>query len=235
MGMSGTIRWWAVMPAAGLGRRMGGATRKPLLQLAGRSILYHSVRAFQRAGCAGVTVVLHPDDCADERLTACVLRECGADRAVCGGDTRQQSVLAGLEASDPEASYVLIHDAVRPLVQRATIDAVLAAACAHGAAIAAVAATDTVKQVDDENRILATPPRSGLWYARTPQGFRRELILEAHRLAADDGHIGTDDAELIERLGGTVVVVPDSPENIKITTPTDLVAAEAILAERRTH
>jgi len=233
--MSATIRWWVVIPAAGLGRRMGGPTRKPHLLLGGRPILYHAVAAFQDAGCAGVTVVLHPDDYADGRMAAEVMRECAATSVACGGETRQQSVLAGLECADPEASIVLIHDGVRPLVCRATIDAVLAAVVEHGAAIAAIPATDTVKQVGAGHVIQATPPRSHLWYARTPQGFSRQIILEAHHRAAADGHVGTDDAELLERLGGTVVVVPDSPDNIKITTRTDLVMAEAILAERLEH
>jgi len=130
------------------------------------------------------------------------------------------------------ADITLIHDAARPLVSPSVVAAVAQAALRWGAAIAAVPAAHTVKQVDAAGRILSTPPRDALYFAHTPQGFRRGLILRAHHAAREAGFTGTDDAQLVEHLGEPVYVVEDSPHNIKITTPEDLVVAEALLEWR---
>jgi 2-C-methyl-D-erythritol 4-phosphate cytidylyltransferase len=123
------------------------------------------------------------------------------------------------------------------------VEKVAARAAETGAAIAAVPSVATVKEVDAKGVIVRTPARERLWLAQTPQGFRRDLILEAHRRARADGFVGTDDAQLVERLGHGVVVVEDSPENLKITNPEDLPLAETVLKRqqaadprlRRTH
>ena len=158
--------------------------------------------------------------------------ELGVTRVVPGGQVRQQSVMAGLESLGGQYDVVLIHDVARPLVRAQMIERVAAAAAATGAAIAAVRATETVKSVSRSGVIRRTLTRDGLWFARTPQGFRRELILDAHRRAAQQGFTGTDDAQLVERLGEPVAVIEDDCQNIKITTPADLDAAEAILRRR---
>ncbi|GAG53367.1 unnamed protein product, partial [marine sediment metagenome] len=122
-----------------------------------------------------------------------------------------------------------IHDAVRPLVRPDVVRRVAQAASRCGAAIAAIPATETVKEVAEAGRIVRTPPRRTLWCARTPQGFHRDLILKAHREAAAAGFEGTDDSELVERLGHEVRVVEDHYDNVKITTDQDLAVAEALL------
>jgi 2-C-methyl-D-erythritol 4-phosphate cytidylyltransferase len=157
----------------------------------------------------------------------------GVSAIVPGGAVRQASVLAAIEATDPSAEIVLIHDAVRPLVQVELVEKVAARAAECGAAIAAVPAVATVKEVDAQGIIKNTPPRDRLWIAQTPQGFRRELALQAHRKAQEDGFVGTDDALLVERMGLPVAVVEDRPDNIKITTAQDLAVAEAILRQQR--
>ena len=189
----------------------------------------------------------------------------GVVAIVAGGARRQESVLAALEATAPQPPLVLIHDAARPLVDVSVIEAVAARTAEMGAAIAAAPAVATVKEVGPDalvrrtlprecgaaiaaapavatikevapgGLISATPPRERLWMAQTPQGFRRDLILQAHRHARDEGFVGTDDALLVERLGHPVAVVQDSRENLKITTPADLLAAEAILRGQRTR
>jgi 2-C-methyl-D-erythritol 4-phosphate cytidylyltransferase len=133
------------------------------------------------------------------------------------------------------SGLVLIHDAVRPLVESRTVLMVAQAARRWGGAVAAVPAVHTVKRVDAEGRVSGTPPREQLWFAHTPQGFRTDLILRAHREAEAEGFTGTDDAQLVERLGEEVRVVRDDRYNLKITTPEDLAIAEAIISWRAAH
>lgn len=218
-----------VLPAAGLGSRMKSDVRKPLLRIDGRPILDRTIERFLATpGCAEIVVVVHPDDYADREFTRRLRADFGISKVVPGGTVRRVSVLAGLEATDSSLGIVLIHDAVRPNVRSQVILQVVEAASRHGAAIAAVPATETVKVVNDASQVLSTPRRSELWFARTPQGFRREIILSAHRKAEADDYPCTDDAQLVEWQGGEVVVVMDDYENIKITTPSDLALARAI-------
>ncbi len=227
----------AVVPAAGVGARMGG--RKPLLPLAEAPILLHALRRLRMArGCAGLVLAVHAEDM---EAVAGHREEAGrqeddppvAATLVEGGRNRQESVLAALRATDPDVPLVLIHDAVRPLVRLSVIEDVAARAAECGAAIAAAPAVATIKEVGPDGVIRATPPRDGLRMAQTPQGFRREVALEAHLKACRDAFVGTDDSLLVERMGGRVAVVEDRADNIKITTPEDLVVAEAILAWQR--
>jgi 2-C-methyl-D-erythritol 4-phosphate cytidylyltransferase len=146
-----------------------------------------------------------------------------------GGLERIDSVAAGLDVLSPDCSVILVHDAARPFVEPQVIDAVIRVARDGVAAIAAVPVTDTIKEVsaEDDRRVVRTVPRERLWRAQTPQGFPRALLVEAHERARRAGLSATDDAALVERLGAIVVVVPDSPRNVKITTPEDLMWAEA--------
>jgi 2-C-methyl-D-erythritol 4-phosphate cytidylyltransferase len=234
------VEFDAIVVAAGDGRRMGarlpGARRKAHMDLRSRPVLDHSIDALQRTpGWRRTIVVLHPEEFERGDEARRLEDAFGITAVACGGATRQQSVLAGLELTargGQGAEVVLIHDAARPLVSPAVAAAVAEAAGRFGAAIAAVRAAHTVKQVGADGRILATPPRDALWFAHTPQGFRRELILRAHYAARADAFTGTDDAQLVERLGEPVYVVEDSPHNLKITTPEDMVVAEATLAWR---
>ncbi len=213
-----------------------GGRKKPLLQLCGRSILHHTLDVLQSVnGCRQIVPVLHPDECARGRIARQMREQFGVRDLACGGETRQQSVSAGLELTLPDVEVVLIHDAVRPLVSPLVVEAVVRAASRWGAAIAGVPAVHTVKQVGSNETVERTLPRGQLWFAHTPQGFRRELILHAHRQAAADGLNGTDDAQLVEHLDTQVHLVQDSRYNIKITTPEDLVVAEAILRWRQAH
>jgi 2-C-methyl-D-erythritol 4-phosphate cytidylyltransferase len=150
-----------------------------------------------------------------------------------GGATRADSVRSGLRALRPEATIVLVHDAARPFVSRDTVDAVIVLARRGVGAVAALAVTDTVKQVGRDHQIARTVPRDGLWRAQTPQGFPRAMLEEAYgRLAAGDT-APTDEAELCERCGFPVEVVPDGALNFKVTTPEDFRIAEALVRESR--
>ncbi len=222
-------RFAAVVPAAGVGVRMG-RRKKPYLTLAGRSILDRALERLQSVTrCEQIVVVVHPAEHRNAELAAHLREQFGVRDLVAGGETRQASARAGLQAVRPDLDLVLIHDAVRPLVTPQVVRRVAVAAARDGAAIAAIPATETVKEVNGEGDIVSTPPRRRLWYARTPQGFRKDLIMRAHRQGAADGFCATDDAELVERLGESVRVVEDRYDNVKITTEEDLLIAEAIL------
>lgn len=222
-----------IIPAAGQGRRMKAGCNKVFLTLDGEPILVRTLRQFARVPAVGECIVVAgaQETAAVERM----LREAeGREvlspwRVVAGGAERQYSVANGLAACAEAAEIVLVHDAARPLVRPAVIKAVIEAARAYGGAIAAVPEKNTVKVVDAAGRVVRTPARSTLWAVQTPQGFRRDLLRAAYEKAAADGFLGTDDASLVERLGQPVQVVRDDYQNIKVTTPEDLLIAEALL------
>jgi 2-C-methyl-D-erythritol 4-phosphate cytidylyltransferase len=215
-----------VIVAAGESRRMQGID-KVLAPLGGRPVVAHSIAVFaSHPAIAQVVVVTSADNQAAVQALTSEL----APRAtvVVGGTRRRDSVLAGLEALD-DCEYVLVHDAARPLVTPALIDAALEGAREVGAALCAVPVTDTVKRSEPSGRVSSTVTREGLWLAQTPQGFRTDLLLRAHRTVNINA---TDDAALIELLGEPVKLVMGSPDNIKLTLKSDLVLAEALLKSR---
>ena len=214
----------AVIPAGGAGRRMGGV-RKQYMELGGQPILLHAVRAFlDHPGIRWVVVALPAEDVGSppgflpESVTV-----------VAGGAERGDSVRLALDAVPEAAEVVLIHDAARPLISRDVIDRTLAAAAGGVGAIAAIPVSDTLKRVGDGAAIDATVERAGLWRAQTPQAFPRRMIVDAYARAAAEGVTATDDAALVERFGGRVVVVEGSGRNLKVTTPEDLRLAELLL------
>jgi len=222
----------AVIPAAGTGVRMGGAVPKSFLPLGGIPLLACTLLRLARSQVIDAYVLVVPpgteETCA--RTVVAAYRVPAVARIVPGGALRQASVRAGLQALPPGTDVVLVHDAARPCVPVGVVRAAVEAAIREGAAVAAVPATETVKEVGADGRILRTLPREALWIAQTPQAFARALILEAHAAAAADGFQGTDDAALVERLGRPVALVPGSSENIKVTHPADLELAARLLA-----
>jgi 2-C-methyl-D-erythritol 4-phosphate cytidylyltransferase len=216
-----------VIVAAGSSRRMGGVD-KLLAPLAGRPVLAHSIATFAGHPSVGAMVVVASETNQAE-IEELVGEVAPAARVVLGGARRRDSVRAGLGAL-PRCEYVLVHDGARPLVTTAMIDAALAGAREKDAAICAVQVADTVKQVDNYGFSRRTMDRDGLMLAQTPQAFRLELLLRAHAAYADDV---TDDAMLIELMGLPVRIVAGSTRNLKVTTPDDLVLAEALLAQSR--
>ncbi len=227
---------WAVIVAAGKGLRMGAGVRKPYRHLGGVPILSRTLNTFRRsAQFEEIMLVV-----ADEDLASCrreVVAPSGRGdhvRLVAGGCDRQESVFKGLAACrGGDDDLVLIHDGVRPLVTVELLENCLAAAAEKGACIPAVPAADTLKQGHPDGRISTTLPREAIWQAQTPQGFRLGLIRAAHRQARQTGFKGTDDAQLVERLGEPVFIVSGSRTNIKITQPDDLALAEAIWRQRQ--
>ena len=230
---------FVIIPAAGMGTRMTGAGPAPkqFLDLAGTPVLVHSLWAFlavERIHAVCIAVRATERERMQQMTTSWRL---GARvHLVEGGDHRQDSVshaLAALECADDDV--VLVHDAVRPLIDVPTIERTIDAVVRHGAAIVGLPAVDTIKQVErtaDGAIVTATIPRERIVQAQTPQGARAGLLRRAFREAEADEFAGTDEASLLERAGIPVVVVPGSPRNIKITQPGDLELAEFLLSAR---
>ncbi|KMM16586.1 2-C-methyl-D-erythritol 4-phosphate cytidylyltransferase [Synechococcus sp. GFB01] len=223
-----------LIAAAGSGRRMGASGNKLLLEVAGRPVLAWTLEAaLATPVIRWIGIVGQPHD---EAAITGIVAAAVPDRPVrwiVGGGTRQESVSRGLAALPPEAAGVLIHDGARCLVEPELLERCAAAVEAGRAVIAATPVTDTIKQVDAEGTITATPDRADLWAAQTPQGFPVAQLRQAHARAGDEGWSVTDDAALFERLGWPVQVLQAPPSNIKLTTPFDLTVAEAVLAARR--
>lgn len=223
-----------ILVAAGQGTRVGGGgPPKQFRQLAGVPVVLRALRPFAaHREVAQVVLVVPPADAAEPPPFLRSIVGAGL-RLVAGGAERGDSVQAGLAALEPVCSLVLVHDAARPFVKPDVIDAVIQEARAGAGAVAAVPVTDTVKELaGGGHRVLRTLPRDRLWRAQTPQGFPRALLTEAYARARQEGVKASDDAALVERLGATVIVVPDSPGNVKITTAEDLAWAEAWVASR---
>lgn len=223
----------AIVPAAGGGRRFGGEVPKQYLPLQGEPMLARTLRVLAASGAVDrLIVVVAPGEEARCRGEVLLPHGIAVDRVVPGGADRQASVAAGLAAVPLVTGLVLVHDGARPLITADVIRAAVRAAAAAGAAVVAVPVTDTIKLADAELRIVETPPRSRLWAAQTPQVFRVDWLREAHARALADGFRGTDDSELVERLGYPVRLVPGAVENLKVTTPADLARAERVLRDR---
>jgi 2-C-methyl-D-erythritol 4-phosphate cytidylyltransferase len=219
-----------ILPAAGKSSRFREKEKKPFTNLDGRAVWLRTAEHFvTRKDVAQCVIVVAKED--QEMFR----RRYGANLAFLnvqiadGGAERFESVANALALVKPEAEFVAIHDAVRPCVTEAQIDAVFAKAAQTGAALLALQVTDTVKRVDGQHKVQATLSRQGLWLAQTPQVFRRQWLADAY---ANRGKLGkdiTDDAQLVEAAGHPVYVVEGSPQNVKITTKADLLLAEAIL------
>ncbi len=225
----------ALLLAAGRGRRMGRGVPKAFVPLAGRPLVLYALEALLATPAIDrVVPVLGEGELGHWPALAAGL---GADAQrrvaapVAGGAERQDSVRAGVAALPRDAHLVAVHDAARALVRPEAVSRVVAVAERDGAAILAVPVRDTIKRASD-GRIVETPPRDACWAAQTPQVFRTELLREALDKAAAESHLGTDDAELVERLGVSVQIVEGDPDNVKLTHPEDLVLAEHVLALR---
>ncbi len=217
-----------IIVAAGRGQRFGSGTPKQYLEVCGQTLIRHAVAAFAaHPAIDAVLPVIHPDD-ADALGKALD----GLDYLppVAGGAERQQSVLNGLEALTSFApDKVLVHDAARPMISAALIDRVLLALDTSDGVIPALQVVDTLKRADASGLITDTVSREGLWRAQTPQGFGFDALLTAHRSVA--GQTLTDDAAVMEAAGHRVALVVGDENNIKVTTPDDLVRMETIMAE----
>lgn len=221
----------AILLAAGRGKRMGAGQNKLLIELCGEPVICHAVRALKRAGKFERMVFVHAQgerEACEKALASAGLLD-SEMMWVVGGEERQQSVKNALDRLPDDIQIVLIHDGARPFVTSEMVKKSVHIAAQMGACACAVPAKDTVKEVDENGVVTRTLNRATLWMMQTPQTFRKEIILKAHQQAQMDRFCGTDDAMLVERIGVPMKVIMGSYENIKITTPEDILAAEAIL------
>jgi len=227
-----------LVPAAGMGRRMGASINKQYLDLAGRPILAHTLELFQKHPAIDSIYPILPEDeisyCQNHIVDRYEFSK--VHRIVAGGAERQDSVFNGLRAlkDDGEAdeeTVVLIHDGVRPLFDAELIPPLIETTRRRGSCVVGIPVKDTIKQVD-AGVISATPDRQRLWQAQTPQVFRFGLIMRANQVAERDGFRGTDDASLVERLGEAVMMLEGNDRNLKVTTPEDLLIATALFNQQ---
>jgi 2-C-methyl-D-erythritol 4-phosphate cytidylyltransferase len=228
------MRYWVVMPAAGAGRRFGGALPKQHGSLSSSTVVEVALRLFiADVRCAGVALALDADSLQDSSLRS---RLPAKVMTVAGGLERSDSVLNGIDALSRTASasdWVLVHDGARPCLSARDLDSLLVAGAAqtHGALLAAPVA-DTLKSSDANRRCERTVERAGLWRALTPQMFRLGALQSALRAARESGRTPTDEAQAMEWQGAPGLLVEAQDANIKITNREDLAVAEAILAQR---
>ena len=214
-----------IVPAAGLGIRMGAGRPKQFLEVKGVPVLALTLRTLQECDAVDRIIVTAPK----EALAHCreeIVGKFGLDKVaavVPGGRRRQDSVRRGLDAAGKGFDLAVIHDGVRPLAGCGLVEAVLHAAEEYGAAVAGLQATETVKEADESGCVLKTLDRSRIWLIQTPQAFSFEIIRQAHDRAEREGWPeATDDAALVEQIGVPVKIVPGLQQNIKVTIPADL-------------
>jgi 2-C-methyl-D-erythritol 4-phosphate cytidylyltransferase len=220
-----------LVPAAGVGRRMGKQVSKQFLMLGDRPLLTHALLAFQRAAeIDEIIPILSREDM--ETCLSDIIEQYHITKVkslVVGGKERQDSVANGLEKLGKDCSVVLVHDGVRPFVTPEMISACVEHAKKGESVVVGVPIKDTIKEVAADGTVRRTLERSALWAVQTPQAFPAAILRHAYGEAARKRVFGTDDASLVERSGGSVRMIMGSYENIKITTPGDLLIAEEIL------
>lgn len=220
-----------IIAAAGMSNRMGSKINKQFISINNKPILVHTLSKFEKNSYIDEIILVAKEDEIDYCRKEIVKRYnfTKVTKIIRGGRERQDSVYNGLLALDERTSIALSHDGARPFVKMENINAGIKGAYKYGACVVGVPVKDTIKVVGEGKEVLDTPRRNMLWAAQTPQCFRKDIILDAHRKAIRDQYIGTDDSMLVERLGINVKMVMGSYENIKITTPEDLIIAESML------
>jgi 2-C-methyl-D-erythritol 4-phosphate cytidylyltransferase len=224
----------AIIPAAGMGKRMGQAVSKQFLTLGDKPLLAHTLLVFQHAPeIDEIIPVLSKEEmegCLRDVIERYQITK--VNTLVVGGKERQDSVLHGLQKIGPDASVVLVHDGVRPFVTPDMISESVGFSKMGESIAVGVPIKDTIKEVDANKIVLRTLDRRQLWAIQTPQVFPVQILRRAYEVSSKKKIYGTDDASLVELAGGTVRVIMGSYENIKITTPEDLIVAEEILKRR---
>ena len=218
-----------IVPAAGSSRRMGSGN-KLMMDLCGIPVLQRTLMAIDSAELADEIIVAAKEE--DMLEIADLCHKAGLRkpiRVVQGGDTRTASVLAAAMECRPDTELIAVHDGARPLVRPRQIDDLIRLGAKTNAVAPALPVTDTIKVADDEGKVVSTPDRNTLYAVQTPQVFQANILRAALQSALNDGVTATDDCAAVERLGKEVYLTPGDPENIKITTPFDLIIGEAIL------
>lgn len=224
----------AIIPAAGRSERMRSNRNKQFMVLDGEMVLSHTIDVFQKCAKIDKIIIVVNENEIDFCWDAIVEKHCfdKVVSVVAGGKERQDSVMNGLREIPPETTMVIIHDGARPFVTLRIIENAIEALNGYSGVIVGIPLKDTIKRVNEKNEVLETLDRDTLISVQTPQVFTPEELMKAYQRARMDEFYGTDDALLVERAGGRIKIIEGSYENIKITTPEDIVLAEAILKKR---
>ncbi|NLK44353.1 MAG: 2-C-methyl-D-erythritol 4-phosphate cytidylyltransferase [Tissierellia bacterium] len=223
-----------IIAAAGMSNRMGSKINKQFIAIGGKPILAHTIEKFERSRYIDEIILVAKE----EEIDYCrkeIVRKYKFNKVtniIRGGKERQDSVYNGILALNEKSDIVLTHDGARPFVKLENIEDGIKGVVKHGACVIGVPVTDTIKVVGEENNINNTPQRSLLWAAQTPQCFFKDILIKGYEKAISDGFLGTDDSSIVERIGYDVKMIKGSYENIKITTPEDIVLAESLIKEK---
>jgi 2-C-methyl-D-erythritol 4-phosphate cytidylyltransferase len=223
----------AIVLAAGRSTRMGGGENKQFIELLGKPLVYYSLAAFEQCCVVDAVVIVRRPDCAEQAET--IVHDYHFKKVVAfaeGGIERQNSVWNGLGKCPDATEIVAVHDGARPMLTPALIETTVVSAQAHGTGIAATKVVDTIKEATAERTVERTVDRAKLWAVQTPQAVRFKLLREAYGLVLKKGLVVTDEAAAVESLGQKVHLVETPFLNLKITTPSDLAIAEALLRVR---
>lgn len=223
-----------IIAAAGMSNRMGSKINKQFLAIDNKPILAHSIEKFEKCKYIDEIIVVTKE----EEVEYCrkeIVKKYGFKKVsniIKGGKERQDSIYNGLLALNEKTDIVLTHDGARPFVRIETIEEGIQGVVEHGACVIGVPVKDTIKVVDDEDKVHHTPKRSLLWAAQTPQCFWIHLLKSGYEMASREGIMGTDDSSLVERTGHKIKMIMGSYDNIKITTPEDLIIAESLIKDK---
>ncbi|OIP38491.1 2-C-methyl-D-erythritol 4-phosphate cytidylyltransferase [Candidatus Desantisbacteria bacterium CG2_30_40_21] len=225
------MKVYAIVVAAGQGKRMGSKVQKPYLEILGRPLLFYTLKNITASPLINGVGLVVGNGMVDYSWQE-IVKAYGLDGVVDiveGGIERQDSVYCGLKTLPEDTDIVLIHDGARPFISSIVIEKTVAAAMEYGAAITGVRVKDTIKMVDESYKVMQTLNRSMLWAVQTPQAFKAKLLRDCYDKAINEEFYGTDDASIVEWAGFEVRVVDGEDKNIKITTPFDLRMAEAMI------
>ena len=225
-----------IIAAAGMSNRMGSKINKQFIAINNKPILAHTLEKFEKCKYVDEIIVVAKEDeieyCRKEIVKRYNFNK--VSKIVRGGKERQDSVYNGILALNEKTDIVLSHDGARPFVKLENIIEGIKRAIEYGACVVGVPVKDTIKIIGNSQIVDETPKRDMLWAAQTPQCFKKDILMEGYIKAIEDGFVGTDDSSFVERLGIDVKMIMGSYENIKITTPEDLILAESILKDKNT-
>ncbi len=223
-----------IIAAAGMSNRMGSKINKQFIAIDGKPILAHTIEKFEKCRYVDEIILVSKE----EELDYCrkeIVKKYKFNKVaniIRGGKERQDSIYNGILALNEKTDIVLTHDGARPFVKNESIEDGIKAVIEHGACVVGVPVTDTIKVVSGENSIQSTPQRSLLWAAQTPQCFRKHILIKGYESAITDEFFGTDDSSIVERIGYDVKMIMGSYDNIKITTPEDIILAESLFKDK---
>lgn len=225
-----------IIAAAGMSNRMGSKINKQFIAIGGKPILAHTIEKFEKCRYIDEIILVSKEEeieyCRKEIVKKYKFNK--VSNIIRGGKERQDSVYNGILALDERTDIVLTHDGARPFIKVENIEDGILNVIKHGACVVGVPVTDTIKVVKEDNNVESTPIRNLLWAAQTPQCFHKDILIKGYERAIIDGFIGTDDSSIVERIGYDVKMVMGSYENIKITTPEDIILAESLFKDKDT-